>query len=270
MMTHFAPPDGPRLHVDDSGGTGLAMLFQHGLCGDARQVAEVFPPQTLFRRITLECRGHGASEPGDTSAFSIATFTGDVIALIEKLGLGPVVVGGISMGAAIAMRIAIRRPDLVRGLVIARPAWSTAAAPPNMAPNAEVGELLFRLPSEEARGAFLAGATAKRLAAEAPDNLVSLTGFFSRQPFAVTSALLRLISASGPDVSAAQLKAIAVPTLVIANRMDRIHPIALAEEIAGLIPTARLVEIAPKALDRAKYAADFQLALATFLKGFSQ
>ena len=265
----FTPAGGPRLSVDDTGGTGRAVLFQHGLCGDARQTAEVFPPSAAFRRITLECRGHGASEPGELAEFSIATFTADAIELIACLRLAPLVAGGISMGAAIAMRIAVVRPDLVSGLVIARPAWATAAAPANMQANAEVGALLSRMPSAVARDTFMASATAKRLAAEAPDNLASLEGFFSRQPQAVTAALLQSISADGPGVTGEQLKQIAVPTLVIGHRLDSVHPLALAKTVAGLIPTAHLIEITPKAQDRGRYVSDFQNALSTFLKGIS-
>jgi pimeloyl-ACP methyl ester carboxylesterase len=74
---------GVALHVDDAGGAGFPVLFQHGLCGDAQQTAEVFPDDPRFRRITLECRGHGESEAGDTTALSIATFADDVAGLID-------------------------------------------------------------------------------------------------------------------------------------------------------------------------------------------
>lgn len=266
----FTPNGGPRLNVEDGGGAGLPMLFQHGLCGDARQTAEVFPVNPAFRRITLECRGHGASAPGDMAQFSIAAFAADAAALIDRLDAGPIAVGGISMGAAIALRLAVTRPELVRALVIARPAWSTSPAPVNMAPNAEVGELLARLPSTEARATFEGSATAKRLAIEAPDNLASLMGFFSRQPQAVTSALLCRISADGPGVTESQVKAIAIPALVIGNAMDSVHPMALAEDLAAIIPDATLVRITPKAQDRGRYVSDFQLTLNNFLEGLLQ
>ena len=94
------------------------------------------------------------------------------------------------MGAAIASRLAVTRPELVRGLILVRPAWATQAAPDNMAPNAEVGALLARYPADEARAIFAAGATAKRLAVVAPDNLASLMGFFGRSAQADTARLL--------------------------------------------------------------------------------
>jgi pimeloyl-ACP methyl ester carboxylesterase len=257
--------DGAALRLDEAGGGGAPVVFLHGLCGDARQTAEVFPPRADFRRLTLEARGHGRSEPGPLDRLSIATFAADVAALIEARGLAPAVVGGISMGAAIALRLAVERPDLVRGLILARPAWVTDKAPANMRPNAEVGALLAALPPAQARAAFLAGETARRLASEAPDNLASLVGFFDRAPRDVTAALLQGIATDGPGVSEGDLKAIATPTLVIGHRDDAVHPLAHAAALAALIPGARLVEITPKARDRYRYLSDFRNALSRFL-----
>jgi pimeloyl-ACP methyl ester carboxylesterase len=260
--------DGLTLRVDDFGGCGLPVVFQHGLCGDAGQAKEAFPDDPRFRRITLECRGHGASEAGDATAYSIGTFSEDIAALIEANGEAPLVVGGISMGAAIALQLAVRRPDLVRGLILARPAWVTAAAPDNMAPNAEVGRLLATLAADEAQKAFLAGDGAKRLAETAPDNLASLLGFFGRKPQAVTAALLCAIASDDPGVSEKEVRAIRAPTLVIGHGRDEVHPLAYAEAVAALIPDARLVAITPKADSRARYVSDFRAALSTFLTDF--
>lgn len=257
--------DGLKLHVEDSGG-GLPVVLQHGLCGDAAQPAELFPANLGLRRVTLECRGHGRSEAGDPEQFSIATFAEDVAALVEATGVAPVVLGGVSMGAAIALRLAVHRPELVRGLVLVRPAWVTEAGPENMAPNAEVGRLLAALPAEEAREKFLAGDTAKRLAAEAPDNLASLTSFFSRADLETTAALLQRISVDGPGVTEAQLRALRIPTLVVGHGRDAIHPLAHAERLSGLILHARLVRVTPKADDRDQYVADIRAAIASFLK----
>ncbi|WP_274626325.1 alpha/beta fold hydrolase [Arvimicrobium flavum] len=258
--------DGARLRVDDTGGEGVPVMFQHGLCGDAGQPAELFPEDARLRRITLECRGHGASEAGDTDRFGIATFARDVAAVADMTQSLPLVVGGVSMGAAIALRLAVKRPDLVCGLILVRPAWVTDAAPANMAPNAEVGRLLAALAGDEARKIFLAGETAKRLAAEAPDNLASLAGFFDRPNRAVTAALLQRISADGPGVSEDDLRALRVPTLVIGHGQDFVHPLAHAERLAALVPGSRLVRVTPKAENRARHVADVRDALQNFLK----
>jgi len=95
-----------------------------------------------------------------------------------------------------------------------------------------------------------------------------LLGFFSRQPLAVTSALLTSISADGPDIGEEQLRHLTIPTLVIGHRRDSVHPLAHAVAIAGLIPGARFVEITPKAEDRIRYIVEFHSAMHHFLKDF--
>ena len=260
---------GVSLSIDDAGGAGGPVVFQHGLCGDARQTAEVFPQGSGSRRITVECRGHGGSQAGDPAQFSIATFADDIAAFIEQRLTPPVILGGISMGAAISSRLAVLRPDLVSALILARPAWVTDAAPENMAANAQVGRLLERFPPEEARRRFLASPLAHAFAAEAPDNLASLIGFFAREPIAVTAALLQTISSDGPGVSPAELGMIRVPTLVISHGRDIVHPLDHAEALARLIPSATLRVITAKADDRQRYALDFQAALAAFFREVS-
>jgi hypothetical protein len=65
--------------------------------------------------------------------------------------------------------------------------------PAKMAPNAEVGHLLGIFEPDTAKEVFITGEIAQRLAADAPDNLAFLLGFF-RQPIDVTAALLAVIS----------------------------------------------------------------------------
>lgn len=262
---YFDTKDGTRLNVDRAG-EGPAVVFQHGLCGDAGQTQEAFPVDPGFCRITVEARGHGGSQSGPLACLSIATFADDIASYIETSLTAPVAIGGISMGAAIALRLAVKRPDLVKALILARPAWVTMAAPENMAPNAEVGRLLKALPPEEAKTAFLLGPAGQCLSVEAPDNLASLTGFFARQPIAVTAALLTAISNDGPGVTEEEVSRIAVPTLVMGHEQDSIHPIAYAHTLAAWIATARFVQITPKTESRAQYVADFRHAMITFLK----
>ena len=256
---------GLALNCRAPGGQGETFVFQHGLCGDAEQTFQVLPERSRIRPITLECRGHGGSEPGDLAELTIATFAADVAALVDERIGHSVILGGISMGAAIALRLAVQRPDLVRGLVLARPAWVTDAAPVNMRPNAEAGRLLLEHDPATARAMFAAGATAQRLGAEAPANLDSLLSFFDRRPTPVTAALLTQISDDGPGVGEDAVAALRVPTLVIGNDHDSVHPLSIAAALADLIPGAQSVVITSKAVDRAAYVTEFRNALARFL-----
>jgi pimeloyl-ACP methyl ester carboxylesterase len=254
--------DGLALAVHGGGEGGPPIVFQHGLCGDARQVDETLAGLGGQAWRMLECRGHGGSAMGRVS---LAQFAEDVAVLIETLP-GPVVLGGISMGAAIACRLAVTRPDLVRALVLVRPAWVADAAPANMAPNAEVGALLARWPADKARQIFADGATARWLAAAAPDNLASLMGFFERRPQQDTAYLLTTIAMDGPGITAVDLGKLRLPTLICATAEDAIHPIGHAQDLARLIHGARLVNLPAKGRDKPAHLAALCTAMIRFLK----
>lgn len=260
---HLTADDLPLAH--HRAGVGPHWVFQHGLCGAAPQPLSVAPDGACTH--VLEMRGHGDSPIGPPDRLSIAQFTEDLAGFITAKGLGPCPVGGISMGAAIALRLAVLRPDLVRALVLARPAWVCGAAPENMAPNAEVGAALATMTPDAARARFAAGETATMLAARAPDNLTSLMGFFDRAPQKDTARLLQRISADGPGVTEAQLSALTLPVLIIGTDHDHIHPLAHAQRLATLIRHAAFVEIPSKSRDPQGYGAAFRAALTQFLTG---
>ncbi len=158
-------------------GIGLPVVFQHCLGGDDAQISDIFPDKPATRRITLECRGQGNSAFGSVSALSTETLTEDTYALAQSLDPRPTVDGGISMGAAIALRLAAHHPEQVHAVILARRAWVTVASPANMKPYGLVGELLQRHAPEEALQRFDASETALHLSQHAPGSLASLRGF---------------------------------------------------------------------------------------------
>ncbi len=259
----FETRDGCHLAFIDEG-HGVPVLWQHGLGATQAQVAEVFPESRRFRRITLECRGHGESEVGRPETLSIAQFADDAIALLDRLGVERAVVGGISLGAAIAMRLAVHHPARVSALIIARPAWICAAAPQRMTIYGDVAELLAQHGSARGLDQLVATERYQTLLRESPDNAASLRGFFTREP-ASTVALLSRIPHQGPGVTREQLAQLTLPVQVIANEGDYVHPMMMATEIAALIPGARLTVIPAKNFHRDGYVRAFRAALEEFL-----
>ena len=206
------------------------------------------------------------SAPVPLDALSLATFAADLAAFLADRVPTPVPLGGISMGAALALRLAVTRPELVRALILVRPAWVCDAAPPNLASYALCGDLLCRHPPEQALAAFDASPMGRLLAEEAPDNFTSLRGILRREPIEVTRALLTRIAADGPGITPADLSALRVPTLVIGQDQDVAHPIAMAGDLARRIPGARLVRVPSKADDRGRHAEAVRRTIATFLQ----
>lgn len=257
--------DGAVLQGFDTG-EGVPLLFQHGLGGSAAQVAESVPDLPGIRRLTLECRAQGGSTAGTVRPFGFPLFTDDLLAFCDDRGVGSFVAGGISMGAALALRLAVRHPGRVRALILARPAWTFAAAPTNMRPYAAVAAALRAAPPAGAKASFESSDVAAMLRREAPDNLTSLLGFFDRPDPALTADLLDDIARDGPGVTHAEAAALRVPTLVIGHGIDHAHPLAHAAELARTIPDAELVEVPPKATDKAAHVAAVRAAIARFMQ----
>jgi pimeloyl-ACP methyl ester carboxylesterase len=256
--------DGLRLAGKDIG-DGLPVVFQHGLGGHEAQVAEVFPERGGLRRLTLDCRGHGRSPADDPRRYLIATFAEDVLAFADAQNVDRFVAGGISMGAAIALHLAVRHPARVLALILGRPAWLWQSAPANMEMYAEVAGHLRDLDPRGALAAFERSDIARRLAHEAPDNLTSMRTFLQVEDRYGLSAVLSAIASDGPGVSEADVLAITVPTLVLGTGMDVAHPLDHARRIASMICGAELVELTPKGVDRPRYVAEFRAVLSTFL-----
>lgn len=108
---------GRRLSWVDFGGSGATMLALHGAFGRA----SVFAPlaerlTTRMRVVALDQRGHGMADHG--GPFTREEFVADAAAVIDALGLGPVLVLGHSLGGITAYQLAARYPELVRALVI--------------------------------------------------------------------------------------------------------------------------------------------------------
>jgi len=264
MTTFVTTRDSAQLQVFDSG-SGLPVVFQHGLGGDLAQVAATFPDGPSLRRITMECRAHGGSTPGSMRPFRIATFADDLLAVCDQLGLDRFVLGGISMGAALSLHLAVRHRQRLRGLILARPAWAFTPAPANMAPFAEVAACLATLPAAQAHDAFFASPTAARLASEAPDNLASLLRFFERPSPDILTTLLADIAGDGPDVDREAARVLDLPTLVIGHGEDFVHPLGLAQDLAAALPRAHLAQIAPKASAPERHVHEFRTAVRDFL-----
>lgn len=116
----LASINGTRLHVEDSGGSGEPVVLSHGLLWSCR----MFDAQrdalvgAGFRVIAYDHRGQGQSADDDARSISIETVYEDAAQLIAHLDIGPCHFAGLSMGGFVGMRLAARRPELLRSLIL--------------------------------------------------------------------------------------------------------------------------------------------------------
>ena len=235
-METFRASDGAELAYDDRGPRGsLALLFIHGW----QASSDVWEPlrealADRYRTIAIDVRGFGRSNaaPGP---YAVETFANDRSDLFAWLDLDPLVVVGHSMGAAIAQRFAIDRPDAVEALVLATPVPAGGAA---FSPKLEA---MFRATAGDVANAnaWLAKLT-YREQSPAVVALLRAGAAATRAPVALES-FESWAHLEFEDEAAT----IATPTLAIAGGEDRpMTPAYVRERVVDVIPGARLAIVA--------------------------
>jgi pimeloyl-ACP methyl ester carboxylesterase len=267
----FFDHDGIHFHYRESG-SGIPFVFQHGLGADLNQTFELFQPPHDFRLLTFECRGHGETRPlGPEEKISIEQFTEDLRAFLDYLRIERVIVGGISMGAAIALRFALDYPERVLGLVLSRAAWLDERRNDNLRVFSTLAEFIRKYGAAEGARQYAATEAYREVLKVSPDSAASLLAQFAHPRAEETVAKLERIPNYAPKHTREHWRSIRVPTLVLANQQDPVHPFEFGTVLADAIRGTQLVELTPKSVSMEQHAADVQRALSGFLlKNFSE
>ena len=246
---------------------GVPFVFQHGLGGDVTQPFGLFRPPAWVRLIAFDARGHGRTEPlGEPEKLCFDVFATDLLALLEHLKIERAIVGGISMGAALALNFTLHFPARVLGLVLSRPAWLDAPHPWNVHIFTLVSQLMREHGREQGRALFLQTPEYRDALRQWPDVANSLASQFENPRAEISATKLERIIHDTPSRDRREWSAIRVPTLVLANRLDPIHPFEFGEELARRIPGAEFHEITAKSVSVERHGADVQARLESFLE----
>ena len=222
-------------------GDGPVVCLAHGFGGSARnwrpQVRGLAP---RYRCAVFDARGHGRSDaPPEAAAYRPPAWNGDFARVLDRAGAARAVVGGLSMGAGLALRFALHAPDRVRALIL-------AAFPPS---------------SEGGRGAswpvsFAAAIDREGLEAAGAHYIWGPTSGFDPRSAAMVRAgflehtahgiahTLRELLARQPSVEtlAPQLADLPQPTLVLVGGHDRLS-LSASEALARALPGAELAVV---------------------------
>lgn len=116
--------DGARL-VYAVGGDGPPVVLVHGLGGTIENWRGIAPELARRHRVLVpDLPGHGGSEPLPGEIRDLDPYTDAVVSMLEAEGIGGAVWVGHSLGGVVALRAAVRRPEAVRGIVLAGAAGS--------------------------------------------------------------------------------------------------------------------------------------------------
>jgi len=248
-------------------GSGIPFIFSHGLAGNADQAKELVGTVPGFRLIFYDNRGHGKTRhPGDIAKLNFQTMAADALALLDHLSIAKAVVGGVSMGAAIALAVCLAQPQRTLAAILTRPAWLNQPEPPNLAMFSAIVAMIQDTGIEKARQRFEQSRIYAEWKVSYPPAATMVDGLFAgRTPAAIVSTY-QAIPRSVPYRSPVELQRISVPVLVLANRSDPVHPFEYAETLASAIPNAQLKEFPSKTDGLEQHTSAFRIYLSEFLK----
>ena len=236
--------NGIQLNIHDTGAPSgrpdaPVLVLGHGLLFSTtmwrHQIATL---SAEYRCVAVDWRGQGGTPP-TASGYDMDTLYADLVALIEHLGVGAVHYAGLSMGGFVGQRLAARRPELVRSLILI----DTSAGPEDPRKIARYrlmasiyGVFGFKpLKSQVApimfSPAWLATPEGKETVRTWTSELVPL----QRQGVKLA---IRGVTDRLPIEE--ELGAITAPTLVIVGSEDSATPVAKADVIAAGIANSRL------------------------------
>jgi pimeloyl-ACP methyl ester carboxylesterase len=225
----------PLVHRESGSGLPLVLLHAFPL-SSAMWLEQRELLGARCRVITPDQRGFGGSPLGDDPP-SLTECADDVVALLDRLELEQVVLGGLSMGGYVAMELLRRAPERVRALVLA----DTKAEAD--APEAREGRLRTAETVEQEGTAQLAEQMLPALLA--PTTLERRGAVVGRVRGLVTAAPSAAVAwasramAARPD-SFATLQGVEVPALVVVGEHDALSPVAQAQAMADALPQGRL------------------------------
>ncbi len=264
----------------------MTTVLLHGLGADRTQPLALFAPvlekvAPVEPVIALDTRAHGGSpligQPADFALDSLAReLAASVTALMKAepsagatAAASPagVTLIGISMGAALALRIALDGLLPVRRAIFVRPAFTNESLPENLWPFPVIAELLTRLGPDAGTAVFRESSLYHHVAAVSPLGGRGLLAQFTAPDAAARAVRLTEIPRNrtyGDAASLAELSERGIPSLVVAAARDPVHPVSVAEEWAAGLGAA-LTHVPARDDSQAAHTAAVRSAVAGWL-----
>jgi pimeloyl-ACP methyl ester carboxylesterase len=204
MHSGYAPVNGLQLYYESHGDGGVPLVVLHGAFMSTGMMWPMVSTLAASRRvIAADLQGHGRTADIDRP-LRFDQLADDVAALIDYLGLGQADLFGYSKGGQVALRLAMRRAELVRKLVVVSTPFASDAVHPEVRAGiaALTPEMLAGTPFYE---------DYIRVAPH-PDDFPTL------------AAKMKTLDTEPFAWSPAEIRAIVAPTLVVIGDADIVPP----------------------------------------------
>jgi len=220
--------NGIEIHYDLTGGGPRTCLFVHGSGGSTMSwIRQLQGLADTTRVVALDLPGHGQS--GGEGCSQIEDYVRLVRAFAETAQLGKVVLGGHSMGGAVAQAFALAHPERLDGLILVGTGARLRVLP-------KIFELLRSDYPEGVR--FINGRAFSSSTAQALKDAARARSLETRSHVTIGD----YTACNGFDVME-RLGALRIPTLVIGGEDDQLTPPKYARYLARTIPGAVLVMV---------------------------
>ena len=227
--------NGINVHYLRTGGNKPSVVLLHGLMLNgacwtplARALEEDYDV------VMPDARGHGNSSAPD-HGYRYDDLAADVMGLIDALGLVTPVLLGHSMGGMTAAVVAGRNPKLLRGLVLADPAFLTAERQREVC-ESDVAEQHRRILSRP-RQDFLVEMQGRR--GRRSHEIIEL---FVQARFQTSIRAFKVLTPPNPDYMQL-ITTLDVPSLLVVGDVGSVVTIEIAEQLAGLNQHLQVVQI---------------------------
>lgn len=244
-------------------GEGRKVFFQHGLAANATQISSLFSGLKGVAISTLDCPGHGKSELTPNYKPSFDRYADAVIDSLDDQRVAKGIIGGISMGAGIALNIAIRYPERVRALIFHRSAWLAEKNPDNLR------VLLAAVPIYKQKNRVeqfknSAGYNFVNDKFESAGN--SLLRIFSEHQQENLGRVIKAMVGDRPIRGLEELEKIRnVPTLIIGNENDPLHPYQTSRTLHHHIKGSVLKKVISRYINEAEHKKQVQSHILEFI-----
>lgn len=243
------------------------LMLLHGLGGTTGQFSCIFEladHDTHLVAITFPAHDRNVLVNPEVEP-SFESFCDLVIDHCDAHGIRSAHFCGISMGSAIALKIAAKRPDLCKSLIVVRPAWLTEDQPKNLELIGLIADLFTDHPADEVLELLEATPEYQEIAEDVPGAAQSLRSVVTRPLAERHAPALKAIFKDAPFHRLNELRAVTCPVVVIGTNADPLHPMELARQTANTLPNARLEILPPRYLDPDAYEDAFLRVVADAL-----
>jgi 3-oxoadipate enol-lactonase len=225
-------------------GAGLPIVLIHGLFLDHTVFAsQITAFVDRYRIIAIDIHGHGTSGELDRS-ISLDEMAEDYFDLVQQLGIQQAIWGGVSLGGMTSLRIAIKHPEAVLGLLLLNTNAGKGAGkkvPSVEGLNAPL-TMRFLWQTQFLKTKVLQAGLFGRTTLETKPDLqrIWVEKMRSISSKSMKNAVEAVLSASS---ILEQLSSIAVPTIIAGGVEDTALPMSASRDIHQRISNSTLVEI---------------------------